>query len=98
MGKGFKVPHPVGIVIGRCEIGRNFTILQGTTIGEKNIGEYMNDHSCFPRIGDNVLLSANTSVLGGITISDNVTIGANAVVCHDILESSTYVGVLAKKI
>lgn len=98
VGKGFKVPHPVARVIGRCEIGCNFTILQGTTVGEKNIGEYMNDNNCLPRIGNNVLLGANTCVLGGITITDNVIIGANAVVCHDILESGTYVGIPANKL
>lgn len=98
IGKGFRVPHPVGIVIGHCEIGNNFTILQGTTIGEKRIGENSTDEKSYPRIGNGVLLSANVCVLGNIVISDNVTVGANAVVCHNILKHGTYVGVPVRSV
>lgn len=34
--RGFWIEHPVGIVIGNCTIGKEFTIHQNTTIGVKH--------------------------------------------------------------
>lgn len=95
---GFKIPHPVGIVIGRCNVGKNFTVLQGTTIGEKNIGEWDVDHTSMPMIGDDVTLAANVCVLGKVKIGNNILIGANSVVCNDILEQGNWVGSPARRI
>jgi serine O-acetyltransferase len=49
-----------------------------------------------PKVGKNVLLSANSTVLGNIKIGDNVKIGAGSVVINDIPENSTAVGVPAR--
>ena len=51
-----------------------------------------------PVIGNNVWISTNAVVFGGITIGDNVIIGANAVVTHDCMEGCIYAGVPAKEI
>ena len=35
VGRGFCIAHPVGIVLGKCEVGENFVIFQNATIGVK---------------------------------------------------------------
>jgi len=69
---------------GSTVIGNNVTILHSVTLGEKN-GSY-------PIIGDNVYLGSGCCVLGGVTIGNNVIIGANAVVTKNIPENSIVVG------
>lgn len=50
------------------------------------------------RIGKRVLLGSGSVVLPGLTIADDVIIGAGSVVHRSILQSGTYVGVPARKI
>jgi len=85
-------PHPLGIVVAtNGEIGKNCTIYQNVTIGAKNKDlAYLPEH--FPKIGNNVTIYAGACVVGGITIGDNVVIGANAVVTQDVPENSYAVG------
>ncbi len=95
IGGGLFIPHPVGTVIGANKIGQNVTILQGVTIGAKeiDIGYHPENR---PNIGDNVTIGAGAKVLGGITIGDNVTIGANAVVTKSLPNNVVAAGVPAK--
>lgn len=86
IGFGLKITHPIGIVIGNCNIGRNCHLLQHTTIGVKDKG------SDRPRIGDNFILCVGSYVLGNVNICDNVDDGINSIVIHDISESGVYVG------
>ena len=61
-------------------IGMNCLIFQGVIIGVGTSG--------IPRIGNNVILSSGAKIIGGITIGNNVTIGANAVVTKDVPDNS----------
>jgi serine O-acetyltransferase len=89
------IPHPVGTVIGATKIGHNATILQGVTLGAKEIDiSYLPANR--PTIGDNVTIGAGAKVLGGINIGDNVTIGANAVVTKSLPDNVVAAGVPAK--
>ena len=94
IGKNVKFPHlALGIVIHpRAEIGDNCMILHGVTIGGKS------GHDAVPIIGNNVLIGANSVVMGPITIGDNAVIGAGSVVLHDVKPGEVVVGVPAKKI
>lgn len=49
-------------------------------------------------IGKNVWLGDRVSILGGVTIGDNVIVGANSVVTHDIPSNCVAAGVPAKVI
>lgn len=49
-------------------------------------------------IGRRSLLGTGTKVIQGLKIEPDTTIGAGAVVIHDIKESGTYVGIPARKI
>jgi sugar O-acyltransferase (sialic acid O-acetyltransferase NeuD family) len=50
------------------------------------------------RIGRRVLVGAGASVLPGITICDDVTIGAGAVVRGDVTQPGVYVGIPARRL
>lgn len=76
------------IINGNTQIGKNCTIFQGVTIGIK-IGEGV------PKIGNNCVLGPGCKILGKVTIGDNVFIGANAVVTHDIETECVAVGIPA---
>lgn len=91
VGKGFWITHPVGIVIGKCDIGENFIIYQNTTVGVKRNGDV-------PVIGDNVVLCTNSVILGSIKVADNITIGASSLVINDLSVAGTYVGCPVKRI
>jgi serine acetyltransferase len=49
-------------------------------------------------LGDNVVVGTGSTVIGPVTICDNVIIGAMSLVNKDITEPGTYVGIPVKKI
>lgn len=76
-------PHPIGIVIGKdAEIGENCTIYQNVTIGAKNKAE--SAEGKYPKIGNNVIIYANSLIIGNLRIGDNSIIGAGTCVRHDL--------------
>ncbi len=89
------IRHPCGIVIGSgVKIGKNCTILQGVTIGLSNVITGYED--AYPTLLNNVVLGANSSVLGSVVIADNTRIGAHSLVLSNTKPNSTYFGVPAK--
>ncbi|MFD0646348.1 MULTISPECIES: serine O-acetyltransferase EpsC [Bradyrhizobium] len=88
---GLYVPHPYGIVVGACDIGKRVTLLQHITIGRR-------DHTDRgrPRIDDGASLMAGCVVLGDITIGSGATIGANSVVLKDVPPDCVAIGAPAK--
>lgn len=79
----FKCDHPVGAVIGRGKIGNGFAFIQGCTIGNNkgiypeigiNVTMFSNSKiigNC--KIGDNVIVSANTYIKDQ-DVPDNVIV------------------------
>lgn len=49
-------------------------------------------------IGSNVFVGTRTVILCGVTVGDNVVIGAGSVVTHDLPSDGVYAGVPAKKV
>ena len=94
IGEGTSFPHlGLGVLIHPdCIIGKNCKILQGVTVGGKS------GHKQVPIIGDNVLLGANSIIIGPIKIGNNATVGAGSVVVKDVPENATVVGNPAKEI
>lgn len=94
IGKGFRVYHTVGIVIGcDCEIGDNCEIFQNVTMGENR--EIVNGRR-MPKIGNNVSVFSGACLIGGITIGDNVQIAANSVVTKDFGSDVVLAGLPAR--
>ena len=77
---------------GKIEIGKNCTLRQGVTVGNRHAGGPV------PVLGDNVELGAYAQILGGVKIGNHCHIGAMSVVLHDMPDGSTAVGVPARLI
>ena len=90
IGEYFTIDHGTGVVIGEtCRIGRNVKLYQGVTLGAKSFpldkdGNPIKGIPRHPIIGDNVIIYANATILGRITIGHDCVIGANVWVTHDM--------------
>ena len=90
IGKYLTIEHGTGVVIGAtCVIGDNVKIYQGVTLGAKSFpldseGNPIKGIPRHPIIGNNVVIYANATVLGRITIGDGCVIGANMWVTEDM--------------
>jgi len=73
----FYVEHPIGSVMGRAEYGNNFFFYQGCTVGGNRDKE---GNLCYPVIGKNVLMYANSSIFGNAYIGNNVIISAGVTI------------------
>ena len=88
MGAGLFIQHGFSTIIAAKHIGKNCWINQQVTIGYNGGGK--------PTILDNVTINAGAKVIGGITIGNNVIIGANCVVIRDVPNNCTVVGIPAR--
>lgn len=90
IGPGLCIWHGFNIIINsHAVIGNNFGISANCNVGHA--------HNLVPVIGDNVTMSFGSKVLGGITVCNNVTIGASALVIKSITtEYCTVAGIPAK--
>ena len=52
----------------------------------------------YPLFGNNCVLGPGSKILGSVTLGDNVFVGANAVVTHDMPSNSIVAGIPAKVI
>ncbi len=98
------ISHPSGVLLGGNGIrskGR-VVIMSGVKFGAKTPKDplYLELHSkqSVFELGDNVVISSNTVVLGPITICDNVIISAMSLVNKSITEPGVYGGIPIKKL
>ncbi len=90
IGTGFFIDHGMGVVVGEtAEIGDHVTLFQGVTLG----GTGKERGKRHPTLGNHVVVGAGAKILGGITIGDNVKVGANSVVLKSVPANSTVIGV-----
>jgi serine O-acetyltransferase len=90
IGMGFFIDHGAGIVIGEtAEIGDNCVLFHNVTLG----GTGHHTGKRHPTIGDNVLIGTGATILGPLTVGNNVRIGANTFLYMvDIPSNCTVVG------
>lgn len=94
IGGGCIISHGLGLVVGgRTVVGEDSTLLHGVTLGEARFDEL----DC-PRLGDRVTVGARATVLGGVTVGDDVLIGAGAVVVADVPAGAVVAGVPARRL
>lgn len=91
VGGGLYVPHPVGCVLHAQSIGENVSIIGNATFGTRTDGRW-------PTIGDRAFIGVGARVLGGVAIGSDSSIGANAVVLHDVPPGGVVVGVPARPV
>ena len=88
IGQSFFIDHGTGIVIGETSIiGDNVRIYQGVTVGALSLenGHALKGIKRHPTIGNNVIIYANASILGGETIiGDNTIIGGNVFITKSV--------------
>ena len=91
VGEYFFIDHGTGIVIGETTtIGDRVKIYQGVTLGAKSFeldedGNPVKGTKRHPDIGNNCIIYANATVLGGNTkIGDGTVIGANVWVTRSV--------------
>ena len=89
IGKGLYLGHPFMITINpNVKIGNNCNIHKGVTIGQENRG----DRKGTPVIGNEVWIGVNATIVGKITIGDDVLIAPNSYVNKDIPSHSIVFG------
>ena len=96
IGEYFFIDHGTGIVVGETTtIGNHCKLYQGVTLGAKSFevdenGNPVKSIKRHPDIGNNVIIYANATILGGNTkIGDNCVIGGNTWLTHSVEEGST---------
>jgi len=93
IGRRLFIDHGMGVVIGETAVvGDDCVLYHGVTLGGTNTGQTKRH----PTLGDRVLVGAGAKLLGAITIGDDCSVGANAVVLDDAPAGSTLVGVPAR--
>lgn len=82
----FTIDHGTGVVIGETSIiGKNVTIYQGVTLGALHVEKGLSSVKRHPTVGDNVVIYARTTILGGNTIiGDNSIIGGSVFLTKSI--------------
>ena len=94
IGRGFFVDHGAGVVIGETTIiGDNCVLFHNVTLG----GTGKHHGKRHPTLGNNVLIGTGATLLGPVTIGDDVKIGAGSFIfMRDVPSGCTVAGVPAQ--
>ena len=90
-GRRFVLIHSNGVVINANVRGGDDIFLEH----QVTIGAEKGDS---PVLGNRVFVGAGAKIIGPVTLGDDVKVGANAVVVHDVPAGLTVVGIPAKPI
>ncbi len=94
IGHHFTIDHGTGVVIGEtCIIGNGVKLYQGVTLGAKSFevdefGNPVKNIDRHPIIEDDVVIYANATILGRITVGKGSVIGGNVWVTSDVSPNS----------
>lgn len=89
IGEGLYIGHGYCITINtKSIIGRNVNIHKGVTIGQENRGKRIGA----PTIGDYVWIGVNSTIVGNVTIGNDVLIAPNTFVNCDVPPHSIVLG------
>ena len=103
IGEAFTIDHGTGVVIGStCIIGNNVKLYQGVTLGAKSFpldkdGNPIKGIPRHPIVEDNVIIYAQATILGRITIGANSVIGGNVWVTSSMPANSKIIQLKAKE-
>ncbi len=96
IGKSFFIDHGTGVVIGETTvIGDRVKLYQHVTLGAKSFhvgddGSLVKDIKRHPNIGNDVVVYAGATILGGDTyIGDNCTIGSSVWITSSVPDGET---------
>lgn len=83
----FMAEHPLGSVLGRAEYGDYLFVYQGTTVG----GNRKDGKLYYPVLGNNILIYANSTILGNCHIGNNVIISAESYIINETIPDNCIV-------
>lgn len=96
IGEYFFIDHGTGVVIGEtCIIGHHVKLYQGVTLGAKSFacdedGNPVKGVHRHPHVGNNVVIYAGATILGGDTyVGDGCTIGGSVWLTRSVPAGST---------
>ena len=91
IGPSFAIDHGTGIVIGETAVlGARVKLYQGVTLGALSVEKRMARTKRHPTIGDDVVIYANATILGGDTvIGDGSRIGGNVWLTQSVAPGTT---------
>jgi serine O-acetyltransferase len=93
-GPGLRIYHPVGVVVHRdARVGARARLFSDVVFGLRGP-----KHEGAPTAGDDLRVGSGAKLLGNIKIGDRVSIGANAVVLHDVPDDHLAIGVPARNV
>ena len=96
IGDNFEIRHPMGVRIGKtAEVGDNCKVYPffNAIASVKNDRELIHSRSRWhAKIGNDCLLGCKATVIGPVTIGDDVVIGACAIVTKDVPSHSVVKG------
>ncbi|EFG04958.1 serine O-acetyltransferase EpsC [Streptomyces clavuligerus] len=100
IGRRFLIDHGTGVVIGETAvIGDDVTIFHQVTLGsvgwwhDQGRPEGTRRH---PEVGDRVVIGANATLLGAITVGPDAVIGAQALVIRDVASGARVLAPIAE--
>lgn len=82
----FSIEHPIGSVLGRAKYSNYLFIYQHVTIGGMSVRK-----AVYPKIGENVLIYSNSTILGDTVIGDNVIISSGCLIKNEIIPNCSLV-------
>lgn len=90
IAESFFIDHGTGVVIGEtAEIGKNVKIYQGVTLGALSVKKKLQSIKRHPTIEDDVVIYANSTILGGdTTIGKGSIIGGNTWIIESVAAGS----------
>lgn len=92
IGRRFFVDHGAGVVIGETAVvGDDVTVFHQVTLGSVgwwHDAERPKGSRRHPQLGDRVVVGANATLLGPITVGNDTVIGAQALVVEDVPSGS----------
>ena len=89
IGKGLYLGHPYNITVNKkAVLGENINIHKGVTIGQENRGS----RKGAPTIRNNVWIGINATVVGNITVGEDVLIAPNSYVNCNVPAHSVVIG------
>ena len=89
IGRGVYLGHPYNITVGTgAKIGNNVNLHKGCTIGKSNRGEKRG----VPVIGDCVFVGINSTIVGNVTIGNDVMIAPNSFINFDVPDHAIVIG------
>lgn len=87
IGPGLALHHGMKLVVHQnVKIGEDCVLRQFVTIGERVSGGPV------PVLGNRVQVGANAVILGGVRLGDDSSVGAGAVVLHDVPDHAVVAG------